>query len=268
MIENHWLATNELAARLGLGADVREGLYQTFERWDGKGVPAEVKGSDILVAARLVNLADVVEVYHRSGGVDAAVAVARERSGTQFDPALVDLFCREAPTLFDDIDSVTTWPAVIEAEPALEIVLSDEELESALEAIADFTDLKSPWTLGHSRGVADLAQAATQIYGLTDADADARPPGGAGARPRSPGRLQRDLGQARAAHSGRARTGPPAPVPDRADARVIRRPGPGGGDRRPAPRASRRLGLSRAGSRATRSRRPGASSRRPTRTTR
>src|SRR6476646_3376354 len=119
MIENHWLATNDLAGRLGLGAQVREGLYQTFERWDGKGVPAEANGSEILVPARLVNLADVVEVYHRTGGVDAAVAVARERSGTQFDPALVELFCSEAATLFRDIDSVTTWPAVIEAEPAL-----------------------------------------------------------------------------------------------------------------------------------------------------
>ena len=171
MIENHWLATNELAARLGLGPEVRDGLYQTFERWDGKGVPAEAKGEEILVPARLVTLADVVEVYHRSGGVDAAVAVARERSGTQFDPALVDVFCAAAPTLFSDIDAVTTWPAVIEAEPALEIVLSDDELESALEAIADFTDLKSPWTIGHSRGVADLARAATQIYGLSAADA-------------------------------------------------------------------------------------------------
>ena len=41
--------------------------------------------------------------------MDAAVAVARERSGTQFDPALVDVFCAEAPTLFDDIDAATTW---------------------------------------------------------------------------------------------------------------------------------------------------------------
>ena len=60
MIENHWRATNELAARLGLGEQVRESLYQTFERWDGKGVPAEVRGDEILMPARLVNLADVV----------------------------------------------------------------------------------------------------------------------------------------------------------------------------------------------------------------
>ncbi len=171
MIENHWLATNELAGRLGLAAEVRAGLYQTFERWDGRGVPAEVKGSEILLAARLVNLADVVEVYQRTAGTDAAVAVARERSGTQFDPALVDLFCAEAPTVFDGLDAVTTWTAVIEAEPALEIVLSDAELDSALEAIADFTDVKSPWTIGHSRGVADLAGAAATLHGLSDADA-------------------------------------------------------------------------------------------------
>ena len=73
--------------------------------------------------------------------------------------------------LFSEIDSLTAWPAVIDAEPALEIVLSDAELESALEAIADFTDLKSPWTIGHSRGVADLARAATKISGLSDDDA-------------------------------------------------------------------------------------------------
>ena len=109
------------------------------------------------MSARLVNLADVVEVFHRAGGVDAAVAVARERSGTQFDPALVDVFCADATQVLSGIDAVTAWPAVIGAEPELEIMLSDEELDSALEAIADFTDLKSPWTIGHSRGVADLA---------------------------------------------------------------------------------------------------------------
>ena len=68
MIENHWLATNELAAQLGLDENVRESLHQTFERWDGKGVPAEARGEEILMPARLVNLADVVEVFHRTGG--------------------------------------------------------------------------------------------------------------------------------------------------------------------------------------------------------
>jgi putative nucleotidyltransferase with HDIG domain len=170
-IENHWRATNELAAALGLGTDVRDGLYQTFERWDGRGVPAEARGDEILVPARVVNLADVVAVFHRAGGEDAAVAVARERSGTQFDPAMVEVFSAESAGVLSGIDEVRAWSAVIDAEPALEIVLSDEALESALEAVADFTDLKSPWTIGHSRGVADLARAAADLYGLSDADA-------------------------------------------------------------------------------------------------
>ena len=66
---------------------------------------------------------------------------------------------------------MTTWRTVIDAEPALGIVLSDHELEAALETIADYTDLKSPWTIGHSRGVADLAGAAARAHGLSDADA-------------------------------------------------------------------------------------------------
>jgi HD-GYP domain-containing protein (c-di-GMP phosphodiesterase class II) len=168
MVENHWAATNELATRLALDAEVCQGLYQTFERWDGKGVPAEVSGDEISLAARLVNLADVVEVFHRARGLEAAVAVARERRGTQFDPALVDLFCADAATLLSGLDSAASWEAVIEAEPALTVVLSDEEFEVALEAIADFADLKSPWTIGHSRSVAELAEAAARLFGLAD----------------------------------------------------------------------------------------------------
>jgi HD-GYP domain-containing protein (c-di-GMP phosphodiesterase class II) len=170
MVENHWVATNELAARLALGDDVRDSLYQTFERWDGKGAPAEARGAQIHLAARLVNLADVVEVFHRAGGIEAAVAVARERSGTQFDPGLVKLFCAEAPALFSALDAATNWDAVIAAEPALAVVLTEEQLDASLEAIGDFVDIKSPWTIGHSRGVAELAAQAARGLGLSAAD--------------------------------------------------------------------------------------------------
>src|SRR5262249_32105698 len=143
MLENHWLATEDLALRLGLDAEVRHNLQQTFERWDGKG-PGRQKGEEINTIAALVNLADVVEVFHRTDGVAAATAVAQERSGTQFNPALVDVFCREAPSVFAELDSVSGWGAVIAAEPTLEVTLSDREFDEALEAIADFVDLKSP----------------------------------------------------------------------------------------------------------------------------
>lgn len=171
MISNHWRASDDLADRLGLGAPVRDSVEQTFERWDGRGVPKGARGADILTTSQLVNLADVVEVFHRTGGIDSAVEVARQRSGTQFAPELVELFCREAPQLFGDLAAATSWDAVIAAEPGAVVWLSDAEFVAALEALADFVDLKSPYTIGHSRAVADLAESAARHHGLSQAQA-------------------------------------------------------------------------------------------------
>ena len=140
-----------LMEQLGLSQEIRDSVCQTFERWDGKGEPDGVRGEEVLLASRLVNLADVVVVFERADGVDAAIAVARARRGTQFDPGLVDLFVSEAEGLFAGLDGVSTWEAAMAAEPLLERELTNGELDSALGAVADFVDVKSPYTIGHSR---------------------------------------------------------------------------------------------------------------------
>src|SRR5437870_9231692 len=119
MLHNHWYAADQLAGELGLPQDVRDALLHTFERWDGKGAPNGIKGEELQITARIVNLADVLAVFHGAGGADAAVEVARQRSGTQFDPSLVELVAREAPLLFADLTDTTTCDAIIDAEPAL-----------------------------------------------------------------------------------------------------------------------------------------------------
>jgi HD-GYP domain-containing protein (c-di-GMP phosphodiesterase class II) len=58
-------------------------------------------------------------------------------------------------------------------EPGTRIYLSDEQFDNACRAIADFADLKSPYTLGHSAGVAALAASAARRYGLPQVDIDA-----------------------------------------------------------------------------------------------
>lgn len=171
MLDNHWRAVERLATAVGLDEDIRTSIKQTFERWDGKGVPDGAKGEDIRLTSRLVNLADVAVVYHRLGGLDAATEVARERRGTQFDPDLVDLFCEVADELFEQLDALDTWDAVTASEPGLHSPLSDEAFDAALEAIADFADVKSPYTLGHSRAVADLAHDAAGGMGLPASEA-------------------------------------------------------------------------------------------------
>jgi len=166
----HWLAADGLARELGLGDDVCQSLRESYERWDGKGA-AGAKGQEIRLTSRLVYLADVIAAFHRHGGIDAAIAVAKERSGTHFDPSLVDLFCAQAPVLLSDLDATGNWDTVIAAEPHLEMLVSEDRFDPVLEAIGDFVDLKSPFTIGHSRAVADLAAEAGRIFGLSDAEA-------------------------------------------------------------------------------------------------
>ncbi len=115
-------------------------------------------------------MAEYTEVAHRVRGVDAARELARSRSGSQFDPDLVECLDADADDIFEGLDEISTWTAVIEAEPALTVKLSDDEFDSALLAIANFVDLKSPFTLGHSRAVADLSAAAGNELGLDAAD--------------------------------------------------------------------------------------------------
>jgi HD-GYP domain-containing protein (c-di-GMP phosphodiesterase class II) len=170
LAENHYRATDELVQRLGLGADVRASLRQTYERWDGKGAYG-MRGDQIAVSSRLINLADVVEVFGRTVGVEAAIQVAGERSGTQFDPELVDAFRELAPMLLTELDEAPSWEAVIAAEPSLERELAGAELDSALEAVGEFAELKSPWIMGHVHAVKELVAGAAEGFGLPEGDA-------------------------------------------------------------------------------------------------
>ncbi|HEV8274773.1 MAG TPA: hypothetical protein VGQ26_03610 [Streptosporangiaceae bacterium] len=155
---SHCLTTTQMAGRLGLTAEVCDPLRQVFTRWDAKGVPDGVGGDEIARPVRLFHLADTVEVFHRAGGVDAAVEVAEARRGKHFDPEVVDLFCGAARDVLADMDAAAELGALIEAEPGLRRQLSEGDLDSALEAVADFTDLRSPSRAGHSRGVAHTAR--------------------------------------------------------------------------------------------------------------
>ncbi len=73
------------------------------ERFDGKGYPDRLSGSDIPLAARLVTIADVYDalrsrrVYKPALSHAAALQVMLESASGQFDPALLQAFQRCAP---------------------------------------------------------------------------------------------------------------------------------------------------------------------------
>ena len=166
MIAHHAAMARSLGEELGLDEAVLDALEASYETWDGRGWPGNRAGDDIPRASRLAQVAEFVEVAHRVGGVEAAEAVARTRSGTQFDPALAALVAGEGEMLLAGLDSVSAWDAVIDAEPALAVVLSGEQVDDALLAIANFVDLKSPYTLGHAAAVAERAAGAGAALGL------------------------------------------------------------------------------------------------------
>ena len=76
----------------------REIALTHHERWDGKGYPNGLKGTDIPVSGRLMAIADVYDaliskrVYKPAFSHENAVNLIIEEKGTHFDPDVVDAF--------------------------------------------------------------------------------------------------------------------------------------------------------------------------------
>ena len=172
MIEQHSALARRLAEELELSIGVQEAVGAAYEQWDGKGWPGDLQGDSIPIASRLAQIGEFVEVAHRIGGTGAACALAEKRAGSQFDPTLAGELCANAGTVLDGLDAGPTWDAVIGAEPALGVVLQEADFDRALLAIADFVDLKSPYTLGHARVVSELAAEAGAKLGFGDEEVE------------------------------------------------------------------------------------------------
>ena len=146
----HCEVAQRLAERMGLDASLSVCLGQIYERWDGHGLPHGLAGDAIAPAVMLVALAQDAVIWDRIGGPDAAVTTIGKRSGGAYDPRMAERFCAQARTILADVQDEPTWDAVLNMEPGGHRPLTDDEFDRACEAIADFADIKSPYTLGHS----------------------------------------------------------------------------------------------------------------------
>lgn len=153
-----------LTSRLPLPDTVPTLLGYLWSRWDGS-FPGAV-GDEIPLPARIIPLARAVDQARRSGGSAAAIRVAHDRRGSEFDPALVDLFVSVADDLFDGLSGPTLWETFLATEPGPRRSVGSEELIAIADVFADFVDQKSGWFAGHSRRVALLAAAAARGAGL------------------------------------------------------------------------------------------------------
>jgi HD-GYP domain-containing protein (c-di-GMP phosphodiesterase class II) len=154
----------EIARLLGLGPGTAAAIRALDEHWDGHGQPEGLRGDEIPLGARILCLAQTVEIFHAARGVDAALRVASRRSGGWFDPRLVSAlkrtrrdaaFWRSLPA-----GDLSLWEP-----PERRLTADDAYLDRIADAFAGVVDAKSPWTYRHSDRTCMIAMSIAALLG-------------------------------------------------------------------------------------------------------
>ena len=174
IVEGYSRANCEVAARmaerLGLGEGVRSALGQIYEQWDGGGGPRGLRADAIAEPARIAQVAATAALFHREGGVEAAVAAVRRRAGAALDPRVAETLARRGGAILGVLDGADPLEAAVAAEPEPHVGVSDAGLDRVCRAFGEAVDLKTPLHHGHATGVAALAAAAGGRAGLGTAE--------------------------------------------------------------------------------------------------
>jgi response regulator RpfG family c-di-GMP phosphodiesterase len=98
LVEGHVSAGHELLRPIPFLGPVAQAVLQHHERLDGSGYPAGLKGEEIILEARILAVADVVEAmtshrpYRPALGPGVAVAELAKNRGVLYDRAVVDAY--------------------------------------------------------------------------------------------------------------------------------------------------------------------------------
>ena len=171
VLNAHCEVAERFGTRLGFAPRVVRNLGQLYARWDGKGIPQGVKGEAISPAVRVVTFVQDALTLIDAHGRERCLEILRRRRGAAYDPRVVDRFMTDAEPLLRAIDLRTGWQSVLTLEPEPFGRLEAGAIDEMLLALADFIDIKSPFTSGHSRAVAELAAEAARRSHLPESDA-------------------------------------------------------------------------------------------------
>jgi HD-GYP domain-containing protein (c-di-GMP phosphodiesterase class II)/DNA-binding CsgD family transcriptional regulator len=151
---------------------VQTALLSVFEQWDGGGPNGEL-GDMVPLISRIVYTTSFLEAFYHIGGRAAVIRLAQQRRGRAFDPSIVDAFLSVASdeTFWEDFEQESVWTSVLSMEPPSPYrYIEKEKLEDVALSFADFADLKSRYSAGHSRRVGDLAERVAGRMQLTTAE--------------------------------------------------------------------------------------------------
>lgn len=96
MIKTHPVLGYEILKTMDLPWPIADIIYQHHERMDGSGYPLGIAAKDIIVEARILAVADVVEAisshrpYRPAHSIDTALKEISEKRGKLYDPKVVD----------------------------------------------------------------------------------------------------------------------------------------------------------------------------------
>jgi HD-GYP domain-containing protein (c-di-GMP phosphodiesterase class II) len=154
------------ARRMGLGAGVERAVKEAVEWWNGQGPPEGLQGEEIALPSRIARAAADAARFDDLGGSEAVVAALRARSGGVLDPSIVETLTANVNELLAETRAGDPRERLLEVEPEPVSEIDAAELHRVAVAFGDLADLKTPFTHGHSDGVAKLAGAAAKSLRL------------------------------------------------------------------------------------------------------
>ena len=114
MIKTHTVTGFNILKEIEFPWPIAQIVLQHHEKIDGTGYPNGIKGEDILLEAKIISVADVVEAiashrpYRPSLGMDKALDTITSKRGKHFDPEVVDAFVSivKSGFNFEDIEKL------------------------------------------------------------------------------------------------------------------------------------------------------------------
>lgn len=159
----------DIVRRLGLTEQCANAIYSLDEHWDGKGYPDHLHREAIPLLARILGLAQHLDVFATDLSRERALATMVERSGSWFDPELVRIAASlyRSGELWTGCGTPEERSLVVAMEPGQLTILGADQVDQVCEAFADVVDAKSPFTYRHSLGVTEAATGIAEQLGLS-----------------------------------------------------------------------------------------------------
>jgi putative nucleotidyltransferase with HDIG domain len=167
-----------IVRKIGLSEQTALAVRALDEHWDGSGYPEHSAGAAISPLARVMAVAQHLDVFALERGPAMAMRVLRQRSGRWFDPEVTraaESLHRNGSLWMHCLPSSSDSPAqsqgfarsaVLDLAPPQIAGTSPSHIDSICEAFAEVVDAKSHFTFSHSVGVTSIASAIGGVMGL------------------------------------------------------------------------------------------------------